>query len=124
MRPVFFLAVALLIGAAPARAADPSKLHPHTPHSFAFRGKPAILLTSGEHYGAVLNKDFDYVRYLDELKRCGFNLTRTFSGTYFEVPGSFGIVDNTLGPGAAAYVGPWPRSSQAGAADGGNKFDL
>jgi hypothetical protein len=102
----------------------PLALHPDNPHYFLFRGKPAILLTSGEHYGAVLNKDFDQVRYLDELKRCGFNLTRTFSGTYFEVPGSFGIVDNSLAPSAKAYVGPWARIKQPGAADGGNKFDL
>jgi hypothetical protein len=110
---------------ATARAADrPLALHPDNPHYFLFRGRPAILLTSGEHYGAVLNKDFDQARYLDELKRRGFNLTRTFSGTYFEVPGSFGIVDNTLAPAAKAYVGPWARSDRAGAAGGGNRFDL
>jgi hypothetical protein len=108
-----------------AGAADrPLALHPDNPHYFLFRGKPAVLLTSGEHYGAVLNTDFDHARYLDELKRCGFNLTRTFSGTYFEVPGSFKIVDNTLAPDVKAYRGPWARSDQPGAADGGNRFDL
>lgn len=61
---------------------QPLRLHPDNPHYFLFRGKPTILLTSGEHYGAVLNLDFDYIRYLDELRACGFNLTRTFSGTY------------------------------------------
>src|SRR5215211_8046112 len=84
--------------AGPVEGHPPLALHPDNPHYFLFRGKPAVLLTSGEHYGAVLNKDFDHARYLDELKRCGFNLTRTFSGTYFEVPGSFNIVDNTLAP--------------------------
>jgi hypothetical protein len=102
----------------------PLDLHPANPHYFRFRGKPTVLITSGEHYGAVLNREFDQIRYLKELQRCGFNLTRTFSGTYVEVPGSFGIVDNTLAPAAKAYLSPWARSNQAGAADGGDKFDL
>lgn len=113
-----------LAGSAAAAEVPPLGLHPDNPHYFLFRGKPTILLTSGEHYGAVLNKDFDGVRYLEELQRCGFNLTRTFSGTYFEVPGSFKIVDNTLAPTPKAYLGPWARSGQPGAADGGSKFDL
>src|SRR5262245_11031978 len=38
-----------------ASAAEPLALHPDNPHYFLFRGKPTILITSGEHYGAVLN---------------------------------------------------------------------
>ena len=45
----------------------PLALHPDNPHYFLFRGKPTVLITSGEHYGAVLNLDFDYLRYLDAL---------------------------------------------------------
>ena len=100
------LAVGLLL-AAPAGAADPPlALHPDNPHYFLFRGRPAILITSGEHYGAVLNLDFDYGRYLDTLKASGFNLTRAFSGTYREVAGSFGITGNTLAPAPGRYVTP------------------
>ncbi len=33
----------------------------------AFRGRPQVLITSGEHLGAVLNSAFDYVKYLDIL---------------------------------------------------------
>jgi hypothetical protein len=102
----------------------PLALHPDNPHYFLFRGKPAFLLTSGEHYGAVLNKDFNYIPYLDELQARGFNLTRTFSGTYREVPGSFGITENTLAPKPGGYVCPWARSATPGAGDGRNKFDL
>jgi hypothetical protein len=119
------LAIALLvmfgaisIGAMSAGAADhpPLSLHPGSGHYFLFRGKPTVLITSGEHYGAVLNGDFDYVRYLDELKSKGLNLTRTFSGVYREVPGSFNIKGNTLAPTDERYVSPWARS--------GNKYDL
>ena len=69
----------------------PLRLHPENPHYFLWRGKPTVLITAGEHYGAVLNLDFDYVRYFKELSAFGFNLTRIFSGSYREVPGSFNI---------------------------------
>ncbi len=105
----------LFLTAAVAVAADrPLSLHPDNPHYFLFRAKPTILITSGEHYGAVLNADFDYVPYLNELKERQFNLTRTFSGTYREDPASFGIVDNMLAP--KRFLSPW--ASEAG------KFDL
>ncbi|MFL6353733.1 MAG: hypothetical protein ACJ74Z_18045 [Bryobacteraceae bacterium] len=93
-------------------------------HYFLFRGKPTVLVTSGEHYGSVINAEFNYRRYLDELKRNHLNLTRIWVGPYREVPGDFNIADNTLAPRADKFVPPWPRSSTAGAADGGNRFDL
>ena len=99
-------------------------LHPENPHYFKFRGNPAVLITSGEHYGAVINLDFNYTAYLDELARHRFNLTRIFSGMYREVTGSFNITGNTLAPAAGRFVCPWARSQTPGAADGGNKFDL
>ncbi len=115
----------LLFATSSAMAADkPLALHPDNPHYFLFRGKPAVLITSGEHYGAVLNRDFDYIPYLNELQARKFNLTRTFSGVYREVPGSFGIVDNTLAPAKGRFLSPWARSDTPGAGDGGNKFDL
>ncbi|HEX8202229.1 MAG TPA: hypothetical protein VF590_17260, partial [Isosphaeraceae bacterium] len=77
-------------------------------------------VTSGEHYGAVLNLDFDFLPYLDELHARGFNLTRTFSGTYREVPGSFRIRANDLAPGPGHYQSPWARAGD----DDGEKFDL
>src|SRR5438552_360460 len=110
-----------------AAAADqtvPLALHPANPHYFLFRGKPTVLVTSGEHYGAVLNRDFDYVKYLDELKFHGLNLTRTFTGVYAEDSKSFGIVRNTLAPTDGKLICPWPRSSSPGYAGGGSKFDL
>lgn len=101
------------------------RLHPDNPHYFLFRGKPTILITSGEHYGAVLNQDFDYVKYLDTLAAHGFNLTRTFTGAaYLEPAGSFKIAENTLAPKAGRYLAPWKRSDQPGAWDGGNRWDL
>src|SRR3954451_7702269 len=85
----------------------PLALHPDNPHYFLFRGRQTVLVTSGEHYGAVLNLDFDFLPYLDELRFRGFNLTRVFSGTYREIPGSFKIESNTLAPKPGRFVGPY-----------------
>ena len=119
---VVFLALATPSGARQRPA--PIRLHPDNPHYFLFRDTPTILVTSGEHYGAVLNLDFDSVRYLDTLKSLGFNHTRAFSGAYREVEGSFGIPDNTLAPAAGRFACPWARTDTPGASDGGTKFDL
>jgi len=118
--------VVLVAGAAALAAGtgEPLRLHPENPHYFLWRGKPAVLITSGEHYGSVLNLEFDYAAYLDEIARSGLNLTRTFSGVYREVPGNFGITGNTLAPKPDRYLAPWARSATGGAACGGNKFDL
>src|SRR5688572_20808172 len=100
----------------------PITLHPKNPHYFIFRGKPTVLITSGEHYGAVLNLDFDYVPYLDELARHKFNLTRVFSGSYREVPGSFNIVGNTLAPKPGRFICPWAEAAESTSER--PKFDL
>ena len=121
------LSTVFLFSLPPVYAKEPSaplSLHPDNPHYFLFRGKPVVLITSGEHYGAVLNLDFDYLPYLDELQKHGLNLTRTWAGTYREIPGSFGITDNTLAPLPGRYLCPWARSSTPGYFDGGNMFDL
>ena len=102
----------------------PIGLHPENPHYFIYKNKPTILVTSGEHYGAVLNLDFDYVTYLDALSRDSLNLTRIFSGAYLEPQGAFKIERNTLAPARGRFISPWQRSETAGHIDGGNKFDL
>jgi len=132
-RPIGRLLVvllSLLLGFSAAYASlaaelpKPIALCPDNPHYFLWRGKPTILVTSGEHYGALLNLDFDYARYLDELHAKGLNHTRTFSGVYHEIESSFGITDNPLAPRPDRYIGPWARSDRPGCGDGGNRFDL
>ena len=103
---------------------QPLSLHAQNPHYFLFRGKPAILIGSTEHYGAVMNLDFDYIIYLNEIAASGLNVTRTFSGVYVEPSGAFGIQKNTLAPAPERYICPWARSSESGYANGGKKFDL
>ena len=86
----------------------PIRLHPVNPHYFLYKGKPLALITSAEHYGAVLNLDFDYKTYLEALETDGMNYTRIFTGTYFEIPTeSFGIQYNTLAPQPNKVITPW-----------------
>ena len=86
----------------------PIRLHPENQHYFLYKGKPLALVSSAEHYGAVLNLGFDYQRYLRVLSEDGMNYTRIFTGTYFEIPGeSFGIQYNTLAPSKDKIITPW-----------------
>src|SRR3979409_1948351 len=104
--------------------ATPIRLYRGNPHYFEWRGQPTVIITSGEHYGAVLNLDFNYRRYLDTLAEDKLNGTRLWSGSYAETSQNFNIADNTLNPAESRFICPWGRSDQPGYADGGNKFDL
>ena len=114
--------LALLLSAAPA---EPIRLDPKNPHYFLFHGKAVALISSGEHYGAVMNADFDYHRYLATLEAEGMNYTRLFGGSYRELPAQ--VVRHS-----AQYAGARARTIHraVGASDtpgyegGGNKFDL
>lgn len=120
--PVFALLFVLFVATSFAQS-KPLALHPDNPHYFLFRSKPTVLITSGEHYGAVVNLEFDYVKYLDTLQRDKLNLTRRFLA-YREQSGAFGIANNVLAPKQEKFIAPWARSSVPGYFDGSNKFDL
>lgn len=119
-----WVAALILSSCNPSTHRKPISLHPENPHYFLYDNKPAILITSGEHYGAVLNLDFDFVTYLDELSKNELNLTRTFTGVYVEPVGAFKIERNNLAPSPERFICPWARSETPGYANGGNKFDL
>ena len=107
-----------------AGGTTPISIHPANPHYFLWRDKPTVLIGSGEHYGALLNLDFDYRTYFDTLAAEGMMLTRLFSGSYVEPQGAFNIARNTLAPAPERFISPWARSTQAGYRNGGNRFDL
>ena len=70
-----FLFALLLISAGAfvhGATAGPIQLHPENPHYFFWRGEPTVLITSAEHYGAVLNRAFDYKKYFKTLESLGF----------------------------------------------------
>jgi hypothetical protein len=110
--------------------AEPIKIFPRNPHYFMYKGKPLVLITSDHHYGAVIDKDFDFAKYLDYLAGHGMNLTRIYPGGMFEPPDKY-LQGNPLGPRPGRQILPWAKSSQIGAhsalAEPGQlsyKFDL
>ena len=123
-RYVLTIAASLFFVASSLLADSPLALHPKNPRYFVYRDKPMVVVGSAEHYGAVVNLDFDYVKYLNELAECGLNHTRTFVGSYVEDPSAFGIAGNTLAPTEGRFICPWKRSDQPGYLGGGTKFDL
>lgn len=92
------------------------RLLPQNLHYFQYLGKPMVIVGSGEHYGAVMNLDFNYDQYLETLQKDGLNVTRLFMGAYYERPGAFGIQFNTLAPAEDKLLLPWQKK------DG--KYDL
>jgi hypothetical protein len=123
--PLLAILCALSVSVHGQQKTAPIRLDPRNPHYFEFKGKTIALITSGEHYGSVINPDFDSHTYLKTIQADGLNYTRIFGGSYVEVPAtSFGIKRNTLAPASGRVILPWPRSSEPGYAGGGNKFDL
>ena len=117
-------AIGLMAGFAgpAAQAAPPLRVHPQNPYIFEFRGEPTTLRTFGEHYGSVINPDFDFIRYLDVLERDGNNLTRVLLLGFRtdDLP-----TLEPLSPAAAKFKQPWARVPGGGTAlDGQPKWDL
>jgi hypothetical protein len=103
---------------------QPIRLHPENGHYFLYKNKSTVLVASTEHYGSIINPDFDFTKYLETLKSLGLNHTRVWMGDYVEVPGDFCQSINTSAPLSGKFLTPWLRSNVAGYAGGGNKFDL
>ena len=109
---------------------SPIKVSPANSHYFFYKNKPLVLITSDHHYGAVIDMDFDYSRYLEWLATNDMNLTRIYPGGMFEPPDKY-LTGNPLGPRQGRQLLPWARSEQTGAnpllAEQGKpsyKFDL
>jgi len=100
----------------------PIRIHPKNPRYFIYKGKPLVLITATEHYGSVLNKNFDYKRYLYEAHDKRQTLTRCFL--------LFRELESTMNPYSPCkpqpyeYLAPFPRTGPGEALDGQPKFDL
>jgi hypothetical protein len=120
---------------------SPIRIHPQNSELFEFRGRPLVLLTATEHYGAVINRNFDYLTYLDDmaskrqtLSRCfllfhelsTFNSSSGNDNPLFGAPEAVRPVNphSHCKPLAGEYVSPFARTGPGFATDGYSKFDL
>ncbi len=97
-------------------------IHPNNRKCFEFRGKPLVLITATEHYGAVINRPFRFERYLQDAAERRHTLTRLFM-LFREQQHSHNPY-STCKPESTDYVSPYPRTGPGNAIDGLPKYDL
>src|SRR6476620_12405925 len=79
MKPLgFLIALFMVLPSAWSQSVQAIRIHPENPKYFLFRGKPLVLITASEHYGSVMNRPFDFEKYLDDAAEHKMTLTRTF----------------------------------------------
>jgi hypothetical protein len=87
-----------------------------------YRGAPVCLLAASEHYGAVINRAFDYRAYLDQMAQEGLRLTRLF--VLFRELQTDRNPYSPCKPESTEYVAPYLRTGPGLARDGLPKYDL
>jgi hypothetical protein len=100
----------------------PIRIHPANPKLFEFRGKPIVLLTATEHYGAVMNRPFRFERYLEDAAEKGMTLSRLF--VLFREQQSSMNPYSTCKPESPDFIAPFERTGPGTACDGQPRFDL
>ena len=101
---------------------SPIRIHPQNSKLFEFRGKPLVLLTATEHYGAVMNRPFNIERYIEDAADKGMTLTRLFM-LFRELQTAINPY-STCKPETQDYVAPFVRTGPGRAVDMEPKFDL
>lgn len=102
--------------------AEPIRLHPENGKLFLFRGQPRVLLCATEHYGSVVNRTFNFERYLDEAAKRRQTLTRLF--LLFRELQTARNPHSPLKMESPDFVTPWPRTGPGRALDGEPRYDL
>src|SRR4051794_35104432 len=121
-RKNLFLIASAFVLATGVFAADPISIHPENPRYFLLRGKPLILLTATEHFGSVINRPFDFEKYLDDAVRHKMTMTRTFL-LFRELQGVRNP-SSPCKPESPDYIAPFPRTGPGKAMDGEPVYDL
>jgi len=101
---------------------QPIRIHPDNPKLFEFRDRPLVLVCATEHYGAVINRDFDFESYLQDAADKSQTLTRLFM-LFRELQTPINPY-STCKPESTEFVCPYPRTGPELAMDGLPRFDL
>ena len=102
--------------------ARPIQIHSENPKLFEFRDKPLVLVTATEHYGAVMNRPFNFETYLADVAEKRITLTRLF--THFRELQTPINPYSTCKPESPDYLAPFERTGPGRAHDQELKFDL
>ena len=103
-------------------AQDAVTIDSGNPKYLLFRGKPLVLITATEHYGSVVNRPFDFDKYLDDAATHKMTMTRTF--LLFRELQSPRNPSSPLKPESPDYISPFVRSGPGTALDGEPIYDL
>ena len=121
-RWIYFIGLLTGLPAAASVADEPISVHPENPRYFLFRGRPLVLITATEHYGSVVNRAFDFERYLADAADKQQTLTRLF--LLFRELQNQRNPSSPIKPESPDFIAPWPRTGPGRAMDGEPKFDL
>jgi len=114
------LSIALFLGV--ARGEEAVRINPENPHYLLFRGKPLPLISASEHYGSVINRPFDFEKYLDDAAEHKMTMTRTFL-LYRELQ-SARNPSSPCKPESPDFITPFVRRGPGKALDGEPVYDL
>lgn len=123
-------AVAALRPAPPVSAGQASsdagqeavKIDHANPKQLLFRGKPLVLISASEHYGSVINRPFDFEKYLDDAAAHRMTMTRTF--LFYRELQSARNPSSPCKPESPDFIAPYVRSGPGLAMDGEPLYDL
>ena len=110
------------LGRTNAPVSSAIRIHPQNPKVFEFRGRPLVLLTASEHYGAVMNRPFRFETYLADAADKRMTLTRLFM-LFRELQTPINPY-STCKPESPDYIAPFERTGPGRALDQEPKFDL
>jgi hypothetical protein len=97
-------------------------IDPQNPKYLLFRNQPLVLISASEHYGSIINRPFDFERYLDDAVAHKMTMTRTF--LLFRELQSARNPSSPCKPESPDYISPFVRSGPSKALDGEPMYDL
>ncbi len=105
-----------------ANAQEAVRIDPENAKYLLFKGKPLALISASEHYGSVINRPFDFEKYLDDAAAHKMTMTRTFL-LYRELQ-SARNPSSPCKPESPDFIAPWVRTGPEKALDGEPIYDL
>lgn len=98
------------------------RIHEKNNKIFSYNGQSTVLVCATEHYGAVMNRPFDYHAYLADCYEKKQNYTRLF--LLFRELQTHNNPISTCKPQTPDYISPYKRTGPGLSFDGLPKYDL